>query len=86
MYNKILNVDSNKEECWVEQISDSILANVLRGRGLGTYLLWKNLKKDTHHLSVRRQQLWHNLIMDTFAVGTTLVKLPQFSVILFPSP
>lgn len=46
-YNKILNVDLGKREYWTEKISDDILEAVLGGRGLGAYLLWKNLKKDT---------------------------------------
>jgi len=50
-YNKMLNIDLSKREYWVEQISDNILEAVLGGRGLGVYLLWKNLKKDTDPLS-----------------------------------
>ncbi len=50
-YNKTLNVDLNKKECWVDEISDHILAAVLGGRGLGAYLLWKNLKEGTDPLS-----------------------------------
>ncbi|GAI04159.1 unnamed protein product, partial [marine sediment metagenome] len=33
---------------------------------------------------VRRQQLWHNRIVDTFAAGTALLKLPQLAMIFFP--
>ena len=50
-YNKILNIDLDTRRFWIEEISDDILEAVLGGRGLGAYLLWKNLKKDTVPLS-----------------------------------
>lgn len=41
----------SKKKYWVEQISDNILEAILGGRGLGAYLLWKNLKGGTDPLS-----------------------------------
>jgi len=50
-YNKVLHVDLSKKEYWSEGISDDILESLLGGRGLGAYLLWKNLKEGTDPLS-----------------------------------
>jgi len=33
--------------------------------------------------TVRRQHLWHNLVMDTLSGWITLVKLPQLAIVLF---
>lgn len=50
-YNKVLYIDVGKKEFWDEEISDTLLKSFLGGRGLGAYLLWKNLKKGTDPLS-----------------------------------
>ncbi|MBC7189303.1 aldehyde ferredoxin oxidoreductase family protein [Candidatus Aerophobetes bacterium] len=50
-HNKILNVDLTGKKYWSEEIPESILKSTLGGRGLGAYLLWKNLKPGTDPLS-----------------------------------
>lgn len=75
-YDKILNVDLSKREFWAEQISDNILEVVLGGRGLGAYLLWENLKKDTDPLSPE------NVLIFTVgpATGTKMMGVSRYGV------
>jgi len=75
-HKRILNVDLSKRKCWIEQISDNILEAVLGGRGLGVYLLWKNLKKGTAPLSPE------NVLIFTVgpATGTKMMGTSRYGV------
>jgi len=75
-YNKILNIDLNKRKFWTEQIPDNILEAFLGGRGLGAYLLWKNLKKGTDPLSSE------NVLIFTVgpATGTKMMGVSRYGV------
>ena len=50
-HNKVLHIDLSEKKFWSEDIPDTILNSLLGGRGLGAYLLWKNLKEGTDPLS-----------------------------------
>jgi len=50
-YNRILYVDLTDKKFWEEDIDDNLLKSFLGGRGLGAYLLWKNLEKGKDPLS-----------------------------------
>lgn len=50
-FNKVLHVELSKLTYWNEELKDEILSSWLGGRGLGAYLLWKNLKPVTDPLS-----------------------------------
>lgn len=75
-HKRILNVDLSKRECWAEQIPDNILEAVLGGRGLGAYLLWKNLKKGTDPLSA------DNVLIFTIGpvTGTKMMGASRFGI------
>ena len=47
----MLHVDLTDSKHWVEEIKDQALSSWLGGRGLGCYLLWKNLKSGADPLS-----------------------------------
>ena len=49
---KILHIDLIDSRHWVEEITDEVFSNWLGGRGLGCYLLWKNLKPGVDPLSM----------------------------------
>ena len=50
-FNKALHVDLSQRNYWVEELKDETLSSWLGGRGLGCYLLWKNLKAGIDPLS-----------------------------------
>jgi len=50
-FNKALHVDLTHRSYWVEELKDEVLSSWLGGRGLGCYLLWKNLKAGVDPLS-----------------------------------
>jgi len=71
-FNKVLHVDLTNSKYWTEEIADDIFSAWLGGRGLGCYLLWKNLKAGVDPLSPQ------NVIV--FATGpATGTKMPLSS-------
>lgn len=43
-FNRVLHIDLTASNYWIESLPDSVFASWLGGRGLGCYLLYKNLK------------------------------------------
>jgi aldehyde:ferredoxin oxidoreductase len=49
--NKILNIDLSKEKIWTEDLDEQVMRLLLGGKGLGTWLLYKELKARIDPLS-----------------------------------
>jgi len=75
-YNKMLDIDLTTRRFQVKEISDEILSFTLGGRGLGSYLLWENLKERIDPLSPE------NVLIFTVgpATGTKMVGASRFGV------
>lgn len=50
-WGKVLHADLTNAKYWTEEIRDEVFSSWLGGRGLGCYLLWKNLKPGIDPLS-----------------------------------
>lgn len=50
-FGRVLHVDLTDSKYWVEEIQDEVFSSWLGGRGLGSYLLWKNLNPGVEALS-----------------------------------
>lgn len=66
-YNKLLRIDLSNQTYNVEKIDDEVLKNNFGGKGLGTYLLTKNIKPDIDPLSE------HNKLILTVGPATDTI-------------
>lgn len=75
-FNKALHVDLTQRNYWVEELKDKTLSSWLGGRGLGCYLLWKNLKAGVDPLSHQ------NVLIFTTgpATGTRMLGASRYGV------
>lgn len=75
-YGKLLRINLSERRFWTEQISEEVFKNYLGGKGLGSYLLLKNIVPGTDPLSPENK-----LIFATgFASGTSMIGSSRYGV------
>jgi len=75
-FGKVLHIDLTGSRYWVEEIQDEVFSSWLGGRGLGCYLLWRDLKPGVDALSA------DNIIIFTTgpATATTMWGASRYGV------